>query len=207
MPNSTPSDSRRVFPEEALLERVRAGDTALYEVLMRRYERPLRSLVRHILGSDDEVQDILQDAHLRAMTRLDQFAGRSSFYTWLARIAINEALGHLRSRRRFPLLDSVPVPIDHRGAPFVSRVRDPEKQAFDRELRQAIGSAVATLPERYRKVFVLRVIDELDVLETADRLGLSGECVKTRLHRARRLLRERLPACFGRAAGADRLAA
>ena len=207
MPILTPSDSWQVSPEAALLDRVRAGDTALYEVLMRRYERPLRSLVRRVLGNDDEVDDVLQEAHLRAFTRLDQFAGRSSFYAWLARIAINEALGRLRSRRRFPLLNGISVPADHIGAPFVSRVRDPEKQACYRELHQAIRSALATLPERYRTVFKLRAIDELDVLEAASRLGVSSECVKTRLHRARRLLRKRLHRCIGHAAGANMLAA
>jgi RNA polymerase sigma-70 factor (ECF subfamily) len=83
--------------------------------------------------------------------------------------------------------------------------RDPEKQAFDRELRHAIGSALAALPESYRAVFTLRAIDELGVVEAADLLGISGGCVKTRLHRARRFLQKRLHGCAGRSLGAQML--
>jgi RNA polymerase sigma-70 factor (ECF subfamily) len=161
----------------------------LYQVFMDRYHRRVYSMLRGILHNDAEAEDATQEAHLRALTRLDQFDGRSSFYTWLARIAINEALARMRSASRHTLLAASD---NSRGFTLVSSHRNPEQQAFDTEVERAFERAVESLPEAYRAVFRLRAIDEASTAETADRLSISDQCVKTRLQRARALLRRKL---------------
>jgi RNA polymerase sigma-70 factor (ECF subfamily) len=175
--------------DDEVLRRLRSGETGMYQVFMDRYHRRVFSMLRGILHNDAEAEDAAQDAHLRALTRLDQFDGRSSFYTWLARIAINEALARMRSASRHTVLA---VSDDNRGLTLVSGHRNPEQQAFDTEVERAFERAIESLPEAYRMVFRLRAIDEASTAETADRLSISDQCVKTRLQRARALLRRKL---------------
>jgi len=173
------------------VERVRAGDRESYGVIVRRYDRALYRRVRRILQDEAEAEDVLQDAHLRALMRLEQFAGRSSFFTWLARIAVNEALSRLR--RRTPReVSSIAFPDGGPGGILASSTSNPEQLTFNSELRRALKNSLEGLPERYRTVFTMREIDDVSTAEAASRLGITSQCLKTRLHRARILLRKRL---------------
>lgn len=182
--------------DEHLVERVRAGETGLYGVLMVRHNRRLHSVAARILQSEADAEDAVQEAHLHVLARLDQFAGRSSFLTWLTRIVMNEALMRRRARKPSVTLD---VPPANGGANVVliSGARDPEQEALQEETRRLLRSALRALPEKYRVVFSMREVDEVDVDTVALRLGISHECVKTRLHRAKTLLRRRLRSRIG----------
>lgn len=173
------------------MDRVRAGETPLYGILIGRYHRRLYCVALRILRNDAEAEDALQDAYILALTRLEQFAGRSSFYTWMARITMNEAFTRIRSRQRVQkLLAEVESPANvHR---FFSHVPSPEQQAFHRELDKVFTTSVRSLPDHYRTVFTMREIEEMTTAEAATSLGITEECVKTRLHRARELLQKRL---------------
>jgi RNA polymerase sigma-70 factor (ECF subfamily) len=175
--------------DECLLERMRAGEPALYEVLIGRHRRRLQSVARRILANDAEAEEAVQDAHLRVLTRLDQFQGRSSFLAYLTRVVVNEALGRIRARPRVPVLDVSCTSAANSDVLFVSPIPDPEEQAIGRELRALLRSAVEELPEMYRAAFRMREIEEMSVAEAAACLGISCGCVKTRLHRAKALLR------------------
>ncbi|HWQ55905.1 MAG TPA: sigma-70 family RNA polymerase sigma factor [Bryobacteraceae bacterium] len=173
------------------MERVRSGENSYYGTLIARYHRRLYCVALRILRNDAEAEDALQDAYILALTRLEQFAGRSSFYTWMARITMNEAFTRIRSRQRAQRLEAaVEAPSNvHR---FFAHVPSPEQQAFHNELDTAFATSVRSLPDHYRTVFTLREIDEMSTAEAACSLGITEECVKTRLHRARELLQKRL---------------
>jgi RNA polymerase sigma-70 factor (ECF subfamily) len=190
-------------PSQALsdvevVRRVRDGETALFEILMRRYNRRLYRVARTILKDDGEAEDVMQQAYFNAYVHLDQFAERASFSTWLTKIAVYEALARSRRRgvtERHTAFES--------GEDTMTRVQtsapDPEHQAFATELRILLEWAVDSLPEHHRIVFTLREIEGLSTAETAESLGISEENVKTRLHRARALLRDDLFARTGAA--------
>jgi RNA polymerase sigma-70 factor (ECF subfamily) len=175
--------------DEDVVARVRGGDTAVFEILMRRYNQRLFRAARAILRDDADAEDAVQGAYLAAYTHLDQFAGAARFSTWLTRIAVREALGKLRTRRRRGEVD-----LEGKEEMLMSDETDdsPEKHAARRELAGVLESAVDALPEIYRIVFMMREIEQLSTQETADVLELSEEAVKVRLHRARAMLREGL---------------
>lgn len=187
----TVAPPKRHLSDEELVERVRAGESSLYGILIGRYHRRLYCVALRILRNDAEAEDALQDAYVLALTRLHQFAGRSSFYTWMARITMNEAFSRIRSRQRVQrLLAEVESPANvHR---LFAPVASPEQQAFHGEIDRAFATSVRSLPDHYRTVFTLREIDEMTTAEAASSLGITEECVKTRLHRARELLQKRL---------------
>ena len=190
-------DVRHRLTDEQILDRVRAGENGLYEILIQRYHRRLYCIALRILRNDAEAEDAVQEAHLLALRRLDQFAGRSSFFTWMARITMNEAFMRIRGRTRLERLEaaaSAPGTFGFMSAPG----RSPEQQALDGELDRALEVGVRALPEPYRVVFRLREMDEHTTAEAAVVLGITEECVKTRLHRARELLRKRLRRTAGR---------
>ncbi len=173
--------------DEAVLEHVRAGNTALYEVLVRRHNPRLRRMARRVLSNDADVDDVIQEAHCNAFCSIQQFAGRSSFSTWLTRIAIHAALTRLRHRAH--LRELSPGCSDHDPLEtVVSVLRNPEQQLQDKETLETLNAAVRALPEPYRAVFFLRWIRELSTAELAESLEISESCAKTRLHRAKRLL-------------------
>ncbi len=181
----------RHLTDEELIDRVRAGETSMYGTLTGRYHRRLYCLALRILKNDAEAEDALQDAYILALTRLNQYAGRSSFYTWMARITMNEAFTRIRARRRAQRLEAaVESPANHHH--FFAHVPNPEQQAFQNEFRRAFTISVRSLPDRYRSVFTMREIQEMSTAEAACSLGITEECVKTRLHRARELLQRRL---------------
>lgn len=179
------------WSDERVVEQVLAGETALYEILMRRYnQRPYR-VVRAILREDDETEDVMQDAYVRAYQHLDQFAGRAAFATWLTRIAVHEALARLRRRNRYTSLgvdngegESAMMP--------ATTLPDPEQNRLQREVSGLLEEAILSLPAMYRTVLVLRDVEELSTAETAAALEISEENVKVRLHRGHALARKAL---------------
>ncbi len=182
--------------DEEVVRRVRAGQIDLFEVLMRRYNQRVYRIARAVLRSDTEAEDVTQEAWVRAYAHLDQFAGRAAFRTWLGRIALHESWARARRGRRQESLEPAPG-VEGRKVKPESPARDPEKAAFDREVRSLVEAAVEGLPEIYRTVFMLRHVEELSTSETAELLELSEETVKTRLHRARSALQRELLAEAG----------
>ena len=174
--------------DEEVVIRVRAGDTHLFEVLMRRYNQRLYRAVRAILQNDADAEDAVQQAYLNAYRHLGQFEGRARFSTWLTRIAVYEALSRRRRARDQPLGSTDDEQIER----AVSAAPDPERQTYTEELGALLESALATLPYGYRSVFMLREVDGLNTAETAQQLRVSEGTVKTRLHRARDLLQRKL---------------
>ncbi|MFE0016507.1 RNA polymerase sigma factor [Mesorhizobium sp. NPDC059054] len=176
-----------------------AREAAAFRAIMTRYNQRLYRLARSILHNDTEAEDVVQEAYLRAFANLAGFRGDSTLATWLSRIVINEAYGRLRKTRR---AEMVPLP-EEPGAtriipfPLNASVVDPERNMAQREILRFVEQATDGLPEAFRTVFVARVIEGLSVEETADLLGIRPETVKTRLHRARKLLRAQLDAQIG----------
>jgi RNA polymerase sigma-70 factor (ECF subfamily) len=180
----------RTLSDENVVRRVCAGEPALFEILMRRYNQRLFRAARAILQSDSEAEDAIQQAYLSAFANLASFSHRSSFATWLTRIAINEAVTRRgsRARRAEVELDDGDDPLPH----LASSGEDPEQATSGRELTLLIERAIGGLPESYRVVFVLREVQQLSTAETAACLDLSEEAVKVRLHRAKHMLRDAL---------------
>jgi RNA polymerase sigma-70 factor (ECF subfamily) len=181
-----------------VVERVRAGDTALYEIIMRRYNQRLYRVARSILRDDDEAEDVMQDTYVRAYQNLHQFAGYAPFSTWLTRIAVHEALRRLRLRKRSEQLDDFEQ--DDEGAMRVVETSpDPEQRASIAELGQLLEEVVLALPEGYRAVVMMRDIEQMSTAETAAALDLTEENVKIRLHRGHAMMRGSLFARVGQA--------
>jgi RNA polymerase sigma-70 factor (ECF subfamily) len=174
--------------DEEIVDRVKAGDTALYEIIMRRYNQRLYRVARAILHNDAEAEDVMQDAYVRAYQHLDQFAGRAAFSTWLTRIAVHEASSRLRLRNRNQPLEET----GQDGEPYMNVIEtspDPEESASRAELSHLLEEAVLGLPEQYRTVIMLRDIEGLSTAETAAALELTEDNVKVRLHRGRAMAR------------------
>jgi RNA polymerase sigma-70 factor (ECF subfamily) len=190
--------SASAMTDEEVIGRVRAGETALFEVIMRRYNQRLFRVARSILGNDGEAEDVTQDAYVRSYMHLDQFEGRARFSTWLTKIAVHEALGRLRARNRLVDIDAESASTDN-DMNLRSMEPSPEQQMLTNTLRIVLESAVDALPETYRSVFMLREVEGMSTSETADCLDLSEETVKVRLHRARALLRKHISAETGAA--------
>ena len=202
--------------DEALAERVRLGETALFELIMRRHNRRLYRLARALLGgdgvdADNEAEDIVQEAYVRAYTHLDQFEGRARFATWLTRICANVARARIRFRRRERRRLAEIERMTGRAAHAASAggelvmlpqqhthpVPRPDDRACAAELRDAIATALQALPRPMRSVFMLREVEGLDTDQTAQCLGISTANVKVRLHRARGQLRGALERALG----------
>jgi len=183
--------------DAALVERVRSRDEAAVRLITRRHDRRLYRLARSILRDDAEAEDVVQEAYVRAFTHLSEFRGEARLSTWLTRITLNEALGRLRRRRPVVGLEFMET-VNDPGRPRVSydpsarRDTDPETEAARSEIRRLLERAIDELPEPFRVVFALREIEQMSVEETASQLGVRPETVRTRLHRARRLLRKAL---------------
>src|SRR3954447_20155278 len=180
-----------------VVDRVRAGETGLYELLMRRYNQRLFRIIRSVLTNDTEAEDVLQETWVRAFEHLGQFEGRASFATWATRIAYHEALARARAGKRWTTVENPEGDVMPEVNRRQSTTETPEAQAIRGQLGRLLQSAVDALPETYRTVFVLREVEQLSTTETADSLGLSEEAVKTRLHRSRALLRRELQEQIG----------
>jgi RNA polymerase sigma-70 factor, ECF subfamily len=184
------ADAVSQLADEEIVKRVLDGETALFELIVRRYNQRLFRTTRAILRDDDSAGDVMQETYLRAFVHLDQFAGDAKFSTWLTKIAVYEALGRLRRAKAHDVLSEE----------WMNSGGNPEQNAYNRELKAAMESAVDSLPPLYRGVFVMRELEEMSVADTAECLGITQENVKTRLHRARTLLRKNLQRALGNAA-------
>ena len=192
---SAPPEPRAT--DDALALRAAAGDEAAFELIMRRHNRLLFRSARSVLRSDEEAQDALQEAYLRAWRSLPSFRAEARLSTWLVRIVINEALGRRRRRGRGLQLISLDESLDSGAADRQTWLQDdvdrqPEREALREELRRLMESRIDALPEVFRSVFVLRGVQELSVEEVALALGIPEATVRTRYFRARSLLREGL---------------
>lgn len=184
------------WTDEEVVDRVRAGDTALYEIIMRRYNQRLYRVARAIVRDDGEAEDVMQAAYVRAYEHLGQFAGRAPFSAWLTRIAVHEALLRLRKRSRIDQLEDSEI-VGGAGLNMAETSPDPEQITTRAELRQLLEEAILDLPEQYRAVLMLRDVEELSTAETADALSLTEENVKVRLHRGHGMVRSWLLARVG----------
>ena len=176
---------RTTEPDEStLLALVRSGDRNAFGTLMRRYNQRVFRIARAILADDAEAEDAGQEAWVLAYRHLHQFEGRSSFSSWIGRLVSREALARARRRR--------PTPVAEVSEGVMDKQLDPERRASDGEARVILERAIDSLPDSFRTVFVLRAVEEMSVAETAACLEIPEDTVKTRLHRARRLLRDDL---------------
>src|SRR5258705_11384951 len=201
-----PKVSEPVSDELALVASAKAGDVAAFEELVRRYDRNVFRIAQHITQNREDAEDVVQDAFIKAYSNLKQFQGQSKFYTWLVRIAVNEALMKLRRRRPERMVsldeevktedDSVP----REGADWSP---NPEQQYTQAELCDILTRTIQGLPPGFRTVFVLRDVEGLSTEETAQALEVSIPAVKSRLLRARLQLRERLSRFFQKRASGD----
>src|SRR5262245_42280892 len=178
--------------DEALVPRILAGETALFELIMRRHNQRLYRAARAVLNDDAEAEDVMQETYARAFAHLGQFRGDAQLATWLTRIAVHEAFARVRRRRRLAALP--PDDDDDVETLFMAdRPKPaPEREAHTAELRGLLERAIEELPETYRTVFVLREVEGLSTATTAECLGVSEEVVKTRLSRVRARLRDGL---------------
>jgi RNA polymerase sigma-70 factor (ECF subfamily) len=196
-----PVTSQTGTDESVLLAQSREGDTRAFAELVRRYEGKIFRLAQHITQNREDAEDVLQETFMKSYEHLDQFKGDSKFYTWIVRIAVNQALMKLR-RRKTDKSVSLDEQIDTGEDTIVREIaawdEDPEQQFSREELGGILDRAVQSLEPPYRSVFVLRDIDELSTEETAEALGLSVPAVKSRLLRARLQLREKLTRYFKR---------
>jgi RNA polymerase sigma-70 factor (ECF subfamily) len=190
--------SQEPLSDEEVVTRVLAGETGMFEIVMRRHNQRLYRVARAILRNDGEAEDVMQDAYVRAYEHLDQFAGRAKFSTWLTSIAVHEALARQHRGNRYqelePMSEREGDPMDR----FASSAPDPEQQASNSEIRSLLEEAVEKLPDPYRTIFMLRDIEEMSTTDAADVLEITEENVKVRLHRARALLRKSLYASAGK---------
>jgi RNA polymerase sigma-70 factor (ECF subfamily) len=185
--------------EQVLVQAARQGDIGAFEDLVKRYDRNVFRIANHITQNREDAEDVVQDAFLKAYQNLGQFQGQSKFYTWLVRIAVNEALMRLRRRRpeRMVSLDEdIKTDEDSMPREVADWAPNPEQLYTQAELKDILGKTIQGLPPSFRTVFVLRDVEGLSTEETADALELSVPAVKSRLLRARLQLRERLNKYF-----------
>ncbi|TGS09426.1 RNA polymerase sigma factor [Mesorhizobium sp. M2E.F.Ca.ET.209.01.1.1] len=173
-----------------LVRRALARDPDACRAIIKIHNQRLYRIARGVVRNDAEAEDIVQEAYMRAFASLGAFRGEASLSTWLSRIVINEALGRLRKRKRIAAVSENP---EARIIPFpLNPSDDPERTMAQRQILGLVERATDSLPDVYRSVFVARVVEGLSIEETADLLGVRPETVKTRLHRARALVRKAL---------------
>lgn len=194
-PGPRPLDERtewRSLSDDDVVQRVLSGDAPLFEVLMRRYNQRLFRVARAVLKDPAEAEDVMQHAYVRAYEHLAQFEGRARFSTWLTKIALYEALGRARKRQPAQRAETSGLPERTSVDVLESAGPDPEQQALQSEARSLLEDTIGSLPPAYRTVFVMREVEGLDTAETAECLEVSEDVVKTRLSRARAMLRKAL---------------
>jgi RNA polymerase sigma-70 factor (ECF subfamily) len=184
-------DADEALSDEAIIDRMRSGDLASFELIMRRYNQRLFRVARSIVGNDSEAEDIVQETYVRAYEKLAQFEGRARFSTWLTRIAVYEASARRRKLRRMRLFDP-------REPESPMSAYSPADETSFGELGTVLTRAVDELPASLRAVFIMRVVEGLDTEHTAECLNLTASNVKTRLHRARSLLQRKIDNQIGR---------
>ena len=183
--------------DQELLERARKGDAAALRMLIRRHDKYLYRVVRSVLADDNEAEDVIQETFIRAFRGLENFRGDANIRTWLTRIALNEAVRRRRRQRSTVDLGELHEREDRdprrtSASSWLAGDNDPERAAAQSQMRQILERAIDGLRAPFRTVLILRDVEEASVQQTAKLLGIRPETVRTRLHRARRLLREKL---------------
>jgi len=196
-PHRLPSNVVRE-DEHLLVAAAKAGDAAAFEELVNRYERKIFRLTMNITRNHEDAEDAMQDAFMKAYSHLDRFQEDSRFYTWLVRIAANEALMRLRKRR--PNQFSLDEPIESEDDFIRQQIEDwgpnPEQRFAQTEMRDILRGVIEELPPDFRIVFLLRDVEGLSTQDTAEAVGISEAAVKSRLLRARLKLRQKLNTRF-----------
>lgn len=192
IPKVAPPDYANLEEAELVL-RARAGEREAFRTIMQRGNQRLFRIARGVTRDDAEAEDVVQESYVRAFTNLQAFRGEASIFTWLTRITLNEAKSRLRKRRRTVGLEEVEA-VQNRGAhvimfPNADPAATPEADVARMQVRRLLESAIDELPSDFRMVFIMRDVEECSIAETAAALDIREETVKTRLHRARRLLR------------------
>lgn len=184
--------------EASLVAAAKGGDVSAFETLVSRYERKIYRLAQHITQNNEDAEDVSQEAFLKAFEHLGEFQGNSRFYTWLVRIAVNQALMKLRKRRNKDVSLDEDIETEENFIP--REIEDwgpsPEERYTQEELARILSQVIGELDPSFRLVFQLRDIDELSTEETAEALGISVPAVKSRLLRARLKLRDKLNRYF-----------
>jgi RNA polymerase sigma-70 factor (ECF subfamily) len=175
-----------VLSDEQVVQRVRDGESDLFEIIMRRYNQRLFRVIRGILKDEHESEEVMQEAYVRAYEHLHQFEGRAKFSTWLTKIAIYESYARLKNRRRTSGSNVYMEEL------MTTPDRSPEERAFDSEMRSLLERTVDSLPDDYRSVLLMRDIEGMSTAEAADCLDITEENVKVRLFRARAIMRRQL---------------
>jgi len=204
-PETSSLDALAKTPDLDLVHRAKQGDISSFSELVSRHERKIFRLTQHITGNREDAEDALQDAFLKAYTKLDQFQEGSQFYTWLVRIAVNESLMRLRKRRNTPPTVSMDEPIESDDGFFPREIGqwedNPEDRFAKQELKEIVDRELQTMPPIFRTVLVLRDLEQISTEETARMLDITVPAVKSRLLRARLQLREKLNKYFARSNG------
>jgi RNA polymerase sigma-70 factor (ECF subfamily) len=187
--------------ETELVQLARQGEAAAFRAIMQRSNRRLYRIARAVMNDDSEAEDVVQESYVRGLTALASFRGDSSLTTWLSRIVLNEAMGRLRRRRPTVDVDALEDRQARQGDiipfPLTSREPDPERAIAQRQIKALLESAIDELPDSFRTVLMARAVEGMSIEETAELFDLKPETVKTRLHRARQLLREALEKQIG----------
>ena len=189
-----------LIDEGELIARATRKEEAAVRTIIQQHNRRLFRIARSIIRDDNEAEDVVQEAYVRAFTKLAEFRGESSLGTWLSRIVMNEALGRVRRQQSAPIrisLESLKPGGEVIAFPLTSKLLDPERTMAQNEIRLILERTIDDLPEAFRVVLMARMIEEMSVEETAELLGLRPQTVKTRLHRAKRLLRASLEKQIG----------
>lgn len=181
----------------ALARRAVSGDGEAFRAIMKRHNQRLYRLARSIIRNDGEAEDIVQESYVSAFAHLRSFRGDATLATWLSRIVINEALGRVHKAQRGERRNDRGIEAQIIPFPLNGVDDDPERTMAQRQIVQLVERATDDLPDEFRTVFVARVIEGLSIKETAELLGILPETVKTRLHRARLLIREKLDEQIG----------
>jgi RNA polymerase sigma-70 factor, ECF subfamily len=186
--------------DAALVRRAAARDASAYRAIMQKHNRRLYRIARSILRNNADAEDAVQDAYVSAFAKLASYRGEATLATWLSRIVMNEALRRLQRRR--PLVDLAALEAPRSEAeiiqfPLSTPNDDPERTMAQRQILQLVEQATDNLPDAFRLVFVTRIIEGMSVEETSELLGIKPETVKTRLHRARQLVRDQLDEQIG----------
>jgi len=187
--------------ETDLVQLARQGEAAAFRAIMQRSNRRLYRIARAVMNDDSEAEDVVQESYVRGLTALASFRGDSSLTTWLSRIVLNEAMGRLRRRRPTVDVDALEDRQALQGDiipfPLTSREPDPERAIAQRQIKALLESAIDELPDSFRTVLMARAVEGMSIEETAELFDLKPETVKTRLHRARQLLRDALEKQIG----------
>ena len=198
---TTPVNNPAAFDEQELVSRAQAGDNEAFASLVERYQNKIYRLAKNITQNNEDAEDVLQEAFLKAYSHLDSFQRNAKFYTWIVRIAVNEALMKLRKRksdRTVPLDEPVDTGEETVNREIAVWDDNPEQRYSNEEMQHILNEAVEGLKPDFRAVFALRDIEEMSTEETAEALGISVPAVKSRLLRARLALREKLTRKFKR---------